>query len=555
MSVLAQGNASSRGVEEDILVPLLARLTTISALLDSAADPATREGSSGTPPPAPVVVSDDEEQHDRLRAEARMLLEKVRREMVQLEDVFRRVDNAEKHIRYCFDPVERHLDEALQQEPPDAERIHAGLVAVDAGIGAVKASIHETLELKLQGCVLCLAAFPDGAVIKKRLLIHWWLAEDFVRSASEGNDRFNELVDKGFIVPSSPASTMVVCGTVHRCTSSGFSAAVRAICNIGHKYVELNDRWFGGKNKRKDLRVLQLGHWREFTTREQIADPMASHIEISGVERLRDMASSCKNLRYISFRGISGIESLPDSIGKLRQLLVLDLRACHNLEELGQGVTKLDRLQYLDLSECHLLIGVPRGLGQLTQLEILKGFVVANSNSNDLCHLNELTKLEKLRKLGIIIGKMAVPTEDEFHKLGEFKALQSLKIVWGVLTSVKNNGNTEASPLVKMKFALPPNLTKLDLHCFPFTDFAHWIRPTGVKKLYIRGGKLATLGDEEEWETEVLRLRFLVDLHCDHGSLRRSFSKLKPEKIEIHECPNFFCPGSNDVGESAECQS
>uniref|UniRef100_A0A0A8YF91 Disease resistance R13L4/SHOC-2-like LRR domain-containing protein n=1 Tax=Arundo donax TaxID=35708 RepID=A0A0A8YF91_ARUDO len=340
----------------------------------------------------------------------------------------------------------------------------------------------------------------------------------------------------------------------------GFSTAARAIYNIDQKYVELDERWFAaGKKKKKDLRVLQLGQWREFSAREQIADPMDSHIEVSGVEHLRDMGNCCKNLRYVSFRGISRIESLPDSIGKLRELVVLDLRACHNLEELGQGITKLDRLEYLDLSECHLLVGVPRGLGQLTRLEILKGFVVANSNSRDLCHLNELAKLEKLRKLGIVVGKMAVPTEDEFLKLGEFKALESLKISWGFLNSAKNGNNnnaTEATPrysVATMKYALPPNLKKLDLHCFPLADFAQWVRPTGVKKLYIRGGKLTTLGDEEGWEAEVLRLRFLSGFQCDHGTLRRLFRKLTPENTEIHECPNFR-PG-NDVEDSADTQA
>ncbi|CAD6253005.1 unnamed protein product [Miscanthus lutarioriparius] len=318
----------------------------------------------------------------------------------------------------------------------------------------------------------------------------------------------------------------------------------------------LHERWFAGK---KDLRVLQLGQWREFSTAQQIASPMDSHIEVSGVERFRDM-ESCKNLRHVSFRGISRIESLPSSIGKLRQLQVLDLRACHNLEELGQGITKLDRLEYLDLSECHLLVGMPKGLGQLTRLQILKGFVVANSNSRDFCHLNELTKLEKLRKLGIVIGKMAMPMEDEFLKLGEFKSLESLRISWGVLSSAKNGVTAAASPrhsVATMKYALPPNLKKLDLHCFPFADFARWVRPTGVRKLYIRGGKLATFGeDEEEWGAEVLRLRFLSDLHCDHGRLRRLFRNLKLENTEIHECPNFIRGGmdlgKDDAGESAE---
>ncbi|CAO2149906.1 unnamed protein product [Urochloa humidicola] len=624
MSTLPSGGPTSRCVEEDILVPILARLAAISTSLDLAPPPPT--GDAG-----------------EAKLQATALLEKVRRQMLQLEGVFRRIDNTEKAIRYSFDSVEKQLDDALQHEQrPDAEHIHANLLAVDARIRTIKASIRQAynipcgdepsatpptqistspgtetamtkkmgevlhgpqmnhlrlavggLEERLRGCALCLAAFPEGAVIKKRLLLHWWLAEGFVRSAVEGKARFGELLARGFIIP---APTSALCGTVHRCTvrpwmrdllvsvakrhgflelnagdiafarraclrgggmaqqqppvAAGFSAWVRAIYNVGHKYVELDERWFAGK---RDLRVLQLGQWREFSTREQMDNPMDSHIEASGVERLRDMGN-CKNLSYISFRGISRIETLPDSIGKLRELRVLDLRACHNLEQLGQGITRLDRLEYLDLSECHLLVGMPRGLGQLAQLEILKGFVVANSNSRDFCHLNELTKLEKLRKLGIVIGKMAVPNENEFMKLAQFKALQSLKISWGLLNYSTKSGITEAASrhsVATMKYALPPNLKKLDLHCFPFADFAQWVQPTGVRKLYIRGGKLATLGDGEvQWEAEVLRLRFLTHLHCDFGRLQSLFRNLKPEKTEIHECPNFIHDSA--VGESSE---
>lgn len=51
-----------------------------------------------------------------------------------------------------------------------------------------------SFEARLRGCVLCLAAFPEGAVIKKRMLLHWWVAEGFVRSADEGKSRFDELI-------------------------------------------------------------------------------------------------------------------------------------------------------------------------------------------------------------------------------------------------------------------------------------------------------------------------------------------------------------------------
>ncbi|KQJ87563.1 disease resistance RPP13-like protein 4 isoform X3 [Brachypodium distachyon] len=630
MPLLASAHPSARGVEEDILIPLLARLTTVCTALDAAAaaaapppivspeHPISSQPSAGTDATAAAL--------EATTSHARALLEKIKGDMAALRRLFRRIDRTEKGIRYSFDPVEQHMDNAIQQqERPSVEHIHSQLLAVDAEIEAIRTKIcaaynlplsdrdagedHDPprpeatgvamtrrmeelrygpqmrhlklavsgLDARVRGSLLCLAAFPEGAVVKKRLLIHWWIGEGFVKSADAGKRRFDQLVAKGFIIPVRSA----LCGTVSRCTVrpwvldllmslarttsfleldcsdfalarrvcltggkvlSRFSADARAIYNIDHKYVELDKGWFAGK---KELCTLQLGQWRELGPREQIANPMASHIEVSGVERFADI-QSCKSLRYISFRGISRIESLPDSIGNLRELVVLDLRACHNLEELGQGITKLDRLEYLDLSECHLLGGMPKGLGRLTRLQVLKGFVVANTNSKDPCHLNELTKLDKLRKLGIVIGKMAVPTDDEFLKLAEFAVLESLTIRWGLLASEKsrNEEGPAPHPVVMMKFALPPNLKKLDLHCFPLAEFPQWV-PKGVKKLYIRGGKLATLSDEEGWDVEVLRLRFLRDLQYNHDTLQRCFKKLDPDHTEYTHVQTSWA--NNDV--------
>ena len=144
-SVPAQGNATSLAVEEDIIVPLLARLANISALLESNASPSgpSPTDSQGPPPPPPPAVPASSAAEDaKLRARCRALLEKVRQDMVQLERVFRRIDDVEKRIRYSFDPVEQHLDDALQHEQPaDAAQIHARLLVVNAGIGSIKAAI------------------------------------------------------------------------------------------------------------------------------------------------------------------------------------------------------------------------------------------------------------------------------------------------------------------------------------------------------------------------------------------------------------------------------
>lgn len=137
-----RGNPAARGVEEDILVPLLARLATIRTVLDNAPAPSRRR--------LPVHVRDAEED---ARVEARALLEKVQGEMSYLQRVFRRIDEAENSILYGFDPVEEQIDDALQQAQVglDVEQVHEALLAVDADIEVIKASIREVYRFPCDG--------------------------------------------------------------------------------------------------------------------------------------------------------------------------------------------------------------------------------------------------------------------------------------------------------------------------------------------------------------------------------------------------------------------
>ncbi|CAL4988780.1 unnamed protein product [Urochloa decumbens] len=705
--------AIPRDINEDILIPLSSRLGSIEGLLSN------------------LLKQDDDDlgANEEIIGLGFNILRDIKLKLARLKENFLLINKTEASIRSMFDPVERLIDGTLEVEnKPHKNQILEKLDLVNEMMEEVSKKIslsynfcnmdtdHETiapsppvpvsslgsriissrirdtqgaerlrhiqraimsLEAMQRGCILCLAAFPEGAIIKKRLLIHWWMGEGFVASATEGMSRFSDFLARGFISPVQNKN----CNKIHRCCvqpwmrdllislasrtgfleldsnyytrarrpclSTGnslplqFHVEAKTIFNIDLKYVELGKGWFAGK---KGLRTLQLGQWKEFTPREQISDPMESHIEVhNGEAHLQDMVN-CSNLRYIRFRGISRIESLPGNIDKLHNLVILDLRACHNLEHLDQGITKLDMLEYLDVSECHLLNGMPKGLGQLARLEVLKGFVVANSNSKDPCHLHELIRLQELRKLSIRIGKMAVPEEDEFERISAFMKLESLSITWGVIASNEQHKNVvqqgsgdhykatdasgkaieqgeiiapinplekelpatfnmekddtpsfdgmeqnqetqpevsgkdstgESSALLKqrkieevlqicqeegeeetpavqtkktdkqndgyerisaMKFGFPSTLKKLDLHCFPGEDFSEWCTLKSIKKLCITGGKLKTLGDQGDWELEMLRLSSL-HLHDDCEKIRHSFLNLKPGFPEICNCP------------------
>uniref|UniRef100_A0A0A9BTC8 Disease resistance R13L4/SHOC-2-like LRR domain-containing protein n=1 Tax=Arundo donax TaxID=35708 RepID=A0A0A9BTC8_ARUDO len=302
-----------------------------------------------------------------------------------------------------------------------------------------------------------------------------------------------------------------------------FHPKVSAIYNIDQKYVKLSAECFA---KKTCLGTLQLGQWRVFDESKREDDAKKFHVELIHVENLRGIGA-CRNMRYLSLRGISRIDAIPDAIGKLSELIVLDLRACYNLQALTKEITKLRKLQYLDVSECYLLVEMPKGLGKISQLQVLKGFVVASSGRTNACRLSELVGLENLRKLSICIGKKVMNgRQDELKKLASLgNKLKSLIITWGVMTS--KEGDTQTSNAEGMKFSLPPTLKKLDLRCFPCKEFGHLISSfstqrlsdlENLEKLYVTGGALESLQPlwvGEDLKVKMLRLRFLENLQED----------------------------------------
>ncbi|THU47977.1 hypothetical protein C4D60_Mb09t21360 [Musa balbisiana] len=394
---------------------------------------------------------------------------------------------------------------------------------------------------------------------------------------------------------------------------------------------------------------MQLGRWKESDQKH--------HIEVKNDEFLKGI-DNCKSLRYMSLRGVSRVETLPESIGKLTELMVLDLRACHNLEKLPEAIGSAKKLQFLDVSDCFLLDKMPKSIANLSDLEVLKGFLlISDPGDKHVCHLHELAKLTKLRKLSINIGSRIA--EKELENVGELKKITTLIITWAVVTEKKEDSHStrgaeapsqekkqqgtgkdsiedlppkskqssdaaaeadahddgeddviknprlphppeqkpstsdvpynNADPRIKdvtfgtdatrmkvqpisdhearpttvgqasgvksltkketkkiaadrsldpAKVALPTEIEKLDLRCFTEEVFPQWIDPfklRHLKKLYLRGGMLRSLGDGRGWKVEVLRLRFLK--YLDHPS----WEKLTTSFPELRVVEKFNC--------------
>ncbi|XP_062014763.1 disease resistance RPP13-like protein 4 [Rosa rugosa] len=335
--------------------------------------------------------------------------------------------------------------------------------------------IYKGLEGKRRPCLLCFSMFPEDAVIKKKVLIHWWVGEGFIDTSATGesqetveeigNKFFKEFLEKGIIEPfykrSRPSADSCKMQPSIRDAvielartenffdfdrngnpTEDFSCSERAclvrtiegsnvrelpllssqenvqsLINVNEHDLYFRPNWF---SKMKSVKVLQLGRWHS-----------DKHlIEVEDCEFLKGL-KNMRELRYLSLRGVSRITELPASICKARNLRILNLNGCCDLEKLPRGIGSLKKLTHLDMYECYLISGMPKGLSLLSNLQVLKGFVISKRSGSQDCKLDDLSKLENLRKLSIHIDRNQAKTaERELNSLAKFKKLQSLSISW-----------------------------------------------------------------------------------------------------------------------------
>lgn len=350
-------------------------------------------------------------------------------------------------------------------------------------------ALFDGLPVELKLCLLCFAVFPENAIIKKRLLVYWWMAEGFVppipcddevkRQIEEGKtaeefaaDIFEKLTKMGFIEPVNkkrsfylgsykvhPFIRMVLVMLAERVKFVEFNEMgeptqtfTRSLCSclVGKGLIDYGDLR-AGKVKIKDLEKLHavinvnepiLEFKKEWLLNMKNLVVLylgrwtvsaTHHIEIEDDEE-KDFLDGLKNmahLRYFSLQGVSRIMGVPEAILNLWNLMILDLRACHNLESIPEGIGSLKNLTHLDISECYLLEHMPKELSLLVELRVLKGFVVVAMQSKNCCSLEDLTKLERLIKLSIYTGLLEFPTDQHLSALQQFKALRKLTIAWG----------------------------------------------------------------------------------------------------------------------------
>ncbi|XP_074566372.1 uncharacterized protein LOC141822983 [Curcuma longa] len=500
-------------------------------------------------------------------------------------------------------------DEDTDKKDTDQSEEPEGVTVVEQKLQKSPAWAHlklvvDSLDPLLKNCLFTLTVFPPNVNIKKRLLLHWWMGEGFVRCIKDGKGCFDQLVGKGLVVPVGKRH----CGKHHYCrvqswlrpllvavsNTNGFldydeagkptddcsfshrlcllprphqelaspkdrmaDSRLMTVYNVGNLQPKFPPEWLLNK---KQLTTLQLGWWRK-------DDKKRPPLAFSDNEFLSGLGK-CSGLRYLSLRGISRLERLPHhSVEKLRKLVVLDLRACHNLEKLPPNLGDAHRLQFLDVSDCTLLDQMPKTLASLSELEVLKGFVVCDYWNKNCCQIGDLLKLTKLRKLSITTSREF--NDREVVKLSELiNGLTSLTVTWGVVTKEENTTKRKAekenahSGDKNLKFTFPSKLEKLELRCFNEQRLPKWIVPDklkNLKKLYMTGGLLKSLKDAQgkTWCVKVLRVRFLPNLQDDWESITTWFPDLNcVEKSKCKLLPDWPCDKEGywqrDVGKSSD---
>ena len=422
----------------------------------------------------------------------------------------------------------------------------------------------EELNTKLKHCLLCFAVVPESEIVKRRLLIDWWVGEHLVDSpATEevADEILMELMAKGFIEPvkqrhklvadrfkmqprvrcvvimlaqdaglfdydfnGNPTANSSLCsrlfllkaedGSLEQILSSSRNfdpEKLQTLFNFNEPFPDWrlesllkvnNDNIVDWFSKMKNVNVLYLGRWQSSGEH---------HIEVESIDFLKGLMNM-KYLRLLSLQGISRINELPKSVCKLTNLRILDLKACHNLEELPDGVDLLRQLTRLDISECYLLDGIPKGLAHLSKLEVLKGFLIGNLKSGGRsCTLEDLIGLERLSNLSINTSSRDFPTVEELHAISKLEALRKLGIAWGMKQekAVPDKPTKRLSKHISLSnpetLELPTKLEKLKLQCLPHRLSPNWLIPRklkSLKKLYIRGGELESLVQTQKGNDE-----------------------------------------------------
>ncbi|KAL6636467.1 hypothetical protein ACP70R_024039 [Stipagrostis hirtigluma subsp. patula] len=352
---------------------------------------------------------------------------------------------------------------------------------------------------QLRICLLYLSIFPARHEIKRKRLVHGWIAQGLVQAkygenvAEQATGYFNELININWIEPVNIKND----GQARACRVHNAILDFILYKSAEENFVTLLG---SAENKEKKMHNLSIQNMQDVTQLgevshvrslvifghfKQLSSPLKSDVlRVLDLENCKPVAdgsgdgneplvdaSSLLQLRYLSIRaaGINGPRE--EEIAKMQHLETLDLRE----SRLGQA----QQLDITALQELVLLLvdsetTLKAEIENLKALEEVK-YVSVSKHSEEF--LKQLGQLAKLRVLGIHLDagetldelKKALALVSSLHKLGNSR-LRSLYIDgnWDISLNLSSNGDSGQPTL--------PSLQKLKIQkwCY-FNEVPTWI--------------------------------------------------------------------------------
>ncbi|CAL5375812.1 unnamed protein product [Camellia sinensis] len=365
---------------------------------------------------------------------------------------------------------------------------------------------YSYLPLESRQCFAYCAIFPKGSQIRKRDLIHLWMANGYISCKGGwepediGDQICNELCLVSFFQEVDYVSDVYF--KMHDLVHDLAQSIMKGECQM----IEFNSSSDIYNGKAHHL-TLVAGRKENFhitfhkvvslrTLRQQrsyclfLDDLFLCDFRMFGslrafdapdkVAALPPSIGNSKHLRYLNLSH-SGFVRLPDSICNLLNLQTLILEHCHNLERLPQNMMYLRSLRHLFLSGCRL-IEMPPKIGQLTNLKTLSEFVVGKSTDCSL--LAELKCLNLQGELCIWhLERVRNPMDAKEANLVGMQNLSQLQLKWAYGFAECESQENVKSQLVFEALQPHPNLKKLDISGYIGTQFPLWMRGSDLQNV------------------------------------------------------------------------
>lgn len=331
---------------------------------------------------------------------------------------------------------------------------------------------YNDLPTHLKHCFLYMSMFPEDHPVNRRMLIRLWIAEDFIKGASQkepediGEEYLEELMERNLVQVSElefdgRPRTCRVHSLMHKIALSK-SEAERFCAVTGDvpekiKRLSIQNSEFKVPDKVQLVHTFlsSISHWRippGIISNMKLLKIL--HLDHAILEALPSGIKKLLLLKYLSLRN-TRIKLLSISTGRLKLLETLNVKETF-VTELPSSLVTLENLRHLLVGRYTIIgheafnavqgVKVPKEIGKLTNLQKLS-FVRADHQL-----IQELQYLKKLRKLGIV---------DLPSNSGPFlcKAIEALKS----LRSLSMASETSNQVLDIQEIKEPPQLQRLYL--------------------------------------------------------------------------------------------